>query len=78
MIQPEIFQCAAKMQLLAQKRQQSVVPLLDGDVLPDGSQIKQRHAGALFPQTLRSAHHKRRFADLTRVEDVAEFAFEQM
>ena len=74
---PESQQLVFEVQLLAQPRGQTIIPLRDGEILPDGSQVQNRHGSPFLPQALDRAHHQGGLAHLARGQHIAEFTPQQ-
>src|SRR5262245_31439725 len=77
MIEPELFDLVFELELLSDPAEQSVVPLLGGEVLADGRQIEDGDADAGFTQACGGTDHQAGFANLARGEHIAELALQQ-
>ncbi len=55
---PEFEQLILQIQLLAQARNQPVVPLINGQILSNGGKVKHRHSNSVLTQPLHGAHHE--------------------
>lgn len=78
MIEPELFDLVFELEPLPDPAEQTVVPLLGGEVLPRGRQIEDGDADAVFTQARGGADHQAGFAHLARSEHVAELALQQI
>ena len=69
---PEPLDVVFQLELLSHLDEEPSVPLLGGEVLPDGGQVEHRDPDTLFAQARCRPHHQRRLSHLPGREHIAE------
>jgi hypothetical protein len=75
--EPVIFQRVFQLELAAQVAEEAVVPLLDGNVPADGSQVEDGHPDAGLPEPGSGADHEGALPHLAGSQHVAELPPQQ-